>query len=410
MFDAPDNLPVEPNQGSGNTQPSQAPAKSHATAPQPQKIEGGINVSGTKEPEDIFADINEPAPPTPQTPAPNASPAAPKSSFPWKIVLGIGIPLLVIGLGVATYFVYQNYFAAEDGSLITDSGRSVAPTTVPATSEPSDEAPVKSPIPKPDEDKLAASQTSMELLKAQAEQQQAQVTSVGMMEEMMNAQTDGSAMDSMEPVQPENEFEMQDPDAPEMEIMESDEDEMVKMQPGTDTDADGLTNSEELLLGSDPNVVDSDADGFEDGSEVENGYDPALANATLAVSDAMKTEKIGLAIFALPQAWRRNPGPSGSVIIYTGTPASINISMQKNNEVSDLQNWLINNNQGSSATDYIPGNSMNGFQVVYSKDMLTAWLLIKDTVYTLEYTANGAKTMDFAALFNYMIKSATLAE
>ncbi len=41
-----------------------------------------------------------------------------------------------------------------------------------------------------------------------------------------------------------------------------------------DSDGDGLTDAEEVALGTDPNNPDTDGDGYEDGVEVESGYDP----------------------------------------------------------------------------------------------------------------------------------------
>ncbi|UMX47767.1 MAG: Ig-like domain-containing protein [Candidatus Nealsonbacteria bacterium DGGOD1a] len=41
-----------------------------------------------------------------------------------------------------------------------------------------------------------------------------------------------------------------------------------------DTDGDGLTDGQEILLGADPLNPDTDADGILDGDEVANGYDP----------------------------------------------------------------------------------------------------------------------------------------
>ncbi|MBT6489951.1 MAG: hypothetical protein HOK97_09325, partial [Deltaproteobacteria bacterium] len=41
-----------------------------------------------------------------------------------------------------------------------------------------------------------------------------------------------------------------------------------------DTDQDGLTDSEEEALGTDPNDADSDDDGISDGDEVDAGWDP----------------------------------------------------------------------------------------------------------------------------------------
>jgi len=45
-----------------------------------------------------------------------------------------------------------------------------------------------------------------------------------------------------------------------------------------DADDDGLTDSEEQLLGTDPSVADTDGDGLLDGAEVELGTDPTLSD------------------------------------------------------------------------------------------------------------------------------------
>ena len=55
------------------------------------------------------------------------------------------------------------------------------------------------------------------------------------------------------------------------EVMDYDTNPLKK-----DTDGDGLTDFEEVKeYNSDPRDKDTDGDGFEDGEEVENGYDPA---------------------------------------------------------------------------------------------------------------------------------------
>ena len=46
-----------------------------------------------------------------------------------------------------------------------------------------------------------------------------------------------------------------------------------------DTDHDGLSDAEELRLGTDPNVADTDGDGFSDGEEVKAGFDPLKYSA-----------------------------------------------------------------------------------------------------------------------------------
>ncbi len=53
-----------------------------------------------------------------------------------------------------------------------------------------------------------------------------------------------------------------------------DEDSKSEKNIFEDFDQDGLSNDEETLYGTDPNISDTDGDGYSDGTEVESGYDP----------------------------------------------------------------------------------------------------------------------------------------
>lgn len=50
-----------------------------------------------------------------------------------------------------------------------------------------------------------------------------------------------------------------------------------------DMDQDGLVDSLEIQLGTDPAVADTDGDGYADGLEVANGYNPLLGKSNRAV-------------------------------------------------------------------------------------------------------------------------------
>ena len=57
-----------------------------------------------------------------------------------------------------------------------------------------------------------------------------------------------------------------------------------------DMDGDGLSDGQEILTySSDPKVTDTDLDGFDDGYEVSTGYDPASANSTPELYSIIKT-------------------------------------------------------------------------------------------------------------------------
>ena len=47
---------------------------------------------------------------------------------------------------------------------------------------------------------------------------------------------------------------------------------------GVDSDGDGLTDQEEIRIGTDPKNPDTDGDGYLDGDEIKNGFDPLKAS------------------------------------------------------------------------------------------------------------------------------------
>ncbi|WP_153913460.1 S8 family serine peptidase [Shewanella sp. TC10] len=54
-----------------------------------------------------------------------------------------------------------------------------------------------------------------------------------------------------------------------------------------DNDGDGLTNIEEILLGTDPNNPDTDGDGVDDGTEYNNGSNPLDPNISVGEKDTL---------------------------------------------------------------------------------------------------------------------------
>ena len=70
---------------------------------------------------------------------------------------------------------------------------------------------------------------------------------------------------------------------------------------GCDGDNDGLTNSEEKELGTDPNIADTDGDGLDDGDEIARGTDPLTdsritpLNGAWSIDEASKIVEISCA-------------------------------------------------------------------------------------------------------------------
>lgn len=60
---------------------------------------------------------------------------------------------------------------------------------------------------------------------------------------------------------------------------------------GSDTDGDGLTDTDESLAGTDPDDVDTDGDGVPDGQEIESGTDP-LDDRSFQLDDKMEADTV----------------------------------------------------------------------------------------------------------------------
>jgi hypothetical protein len=96
--------------------------------------------------------------------------------------------------------------------------------------------------------------------------------------------------------------------------------------PTADSDQDGLTDTEEPLLGADPKKLDTDGDTYADGAEVAAGFDPAVASgARLDRSSSLslyQNERFGYNL-RYPKGWlARATDKEGTEVVFTGTDAS----------------------------------------------------------------------------------------
>lgn len=400
MFDsAPDNLPIVPTVKA-------APPVSTAPTGMPPRSAQPIDVPGNREPEDIFSDIQDPSNTSQAMFSPTPLPPT-GGGFPWKFVIGVGIPLVVVALGVGGWYIWRSYQPV--GTVPESVKQTTASPTVTSSAEPGDESQIMdNPMPVPDENRAAASQTSLALLQGQAQQASGTsdipempttnaTTSDG--QDQQTSQTDAGQEPSSGEAQ-ENVANIPEPTGVNGGA--------AVLAVGIDSDADGLTNSEEMLLGTNPEVKDTNGNGYEDGAEVRNGYDPLVRGVKLVTSGSLKKEAIGNLELLMPSVWTRKASAGGVNLIQTGTPATFSISMEPFASPMALPDWLIAKYPGSATQDYVAQKTAANADVVYSKDGLTAWLLMGNTVYILRYAPNGASALDFRALFSVLVQQARM--
>ncbi len=141
--------------------------------------------------------------------------------------------------------------------------------------------------------------------------------------------------------------------------------------PDSDSDGDGLSDTEEGGLGTDPNKVDTDDDGFADGVEVEAGTDPTSSNSFPAppfpvFQDTFATDTDG----ELPALQPGDVGVSWSGI--TGTPnvgfgaAGGGGDQPRNIAIAGDSGWVRFDSSGeAAAADFAQPIGKNGSTVEF---------------------------------------------
>jgi hypothetical protein len=119
-----------------------------------------------------------------------------------------------------------------------------------------------------------------------------------------------------------------------------------------DSDHDGLTDEEELVLGTSATSTDSDGDTFSDLAELTSGYNPAGTGKLVNNKNlATYTSKIPSLSLLYPKAWQVKSLNNGATIIFTAPDESlIQISVQDNPTKATILSWYGDTFPNSSVT------------------------------------------------------------
>lgn len=180
--------------------------------------------------------------------------------------------------------------------------------------------------------------------------------------------------------------------------------------PGTDTDSDGLTDIEESLYGTNPQLPDSDEDGFLDGNEVFHRYNPnGTAPGSLFESGLIRVfddPAFSYTIF-YPTVWNaRAVGGEEEQVIFTATSGEIvQVIVSAKSADQTVTEWFMAQDGQVSEDELLAVETKEGLIGIMSPDRLTAYLDAGDRVYVVSYSVGTKPTVDYLQTFQMMLNS-----
>ncbi|MEI6596600.1 MAG: hypothetical protein WCL13_00085 [bacterium] len=182
---------------------------------------------------------------------------------------------------------------------------------------------------------------------------------------------------------------------------------------GADSDNDGLTDIEEILLGTSPTTADTDGDGYLDGAELLNLYNPAGEGKLTANSNISPYEnKTFFYELLYPATWQTSMnGGDDSVMFKTGDNQFVQVIVQPNTNMQTLDEWYMEQ-LGVAAIN--EADRVNGFnwQGIKSPDGLNIYIISKNKnyIFNLTYNPGDGNILEYFNIAKMMIRSFNLKE
>ncbi|MBU0531270.1 MAG: hypothetical protein ABIG32_01465 [Candidatus Uhrbacteria bacterium] len=185
---------------------------------------------------------------------------------------------------------------------------------------------------------------------------------------------------------------------------------VTELRGGVDSDSDGLTNIEETLYGTNPQLPDSDSDGFLDGNEVFHRYNPnGTAPGSLFESGLVMLfddPAFSYTIF-YPTVWnlRAVGGPTEQVVFTAATSEIVQILKNEKDATLSITEWFLTQDGDISANELLEFTTKEGLTGVMSPDRLTAYVDAGNLVYVVSYNVGTKATIDYLQTFQMMLNS-----
>lgn len=184
----------------------------------------------------------------------------------------------------------------------------------------------------------------------------------------------------------------------------------------TDTDADGLTDIEETVYGTNASQPDSDGDSFIDGKKVDttgtigevfNGYNPA-GDGRLEGSALVKRQENAAKEYSLllPTPWTAVTDSAGGVLINPSqsTGELFQVRVDANPSKLTPQQWYLAANPSANAAE-LTSITVNALEGLYSEDQSTVYLFRDTKVYMIQYSTGSLTQVNYRTTFDMIVRS-----
>jgi len=175
-----------------------------------------------------------------------------------------------------------------------------------------------------------------------------------------------------------------------------------------DSDSDGLTDLEEVVIGTKPTEVDSDGDSYNDLAELKGLYNPAGEGKLLVNTkfEVYSDPTFGYTLY-YPKAWTINNGAGdGATVFQIDDKQFIEITVVDNTKKQTIEDWYKEqfNTNLILPTQAVYKKEWSG---IASEDGLRVYLSnpLGDKIYSLFYNIGDGTVLGHKNIFNLMIDS-----
>jgi hypothetical protein len=185
----------------------------------------------------------------------------------------------------------------------------------------------------------------------------------------------------------------------------------LNLPPILDSDNDGLNDSEEAVLGTNPNLADSNNNGYQDLVEITNNYDPAGSGKLNTNKNlATYTDKVVGYTILYPKDWIHSSLSNDSIVIFNAPDDSIiQVSVQDNSDKQSILNWYSSSFPDATVTNDMIQTTAT-WDGIAGSDNLNFYLTDKNkkNIYMISYVPAITGRVVYPNIFKLMINSLTI--